>query len=99
MKKKTTVYTEKTKLDNALFNLTRYANFIENTSFVIHCVSVFMGVLLLFLGFMSGNNKFMWIGFLMAVISVAIYVLLIKPLLLIIYAVCKILINSEKSSK
>lgn len=50
MKKKATVYTEKTKLDNALFNLTRYANFIENTSFVIHCVSVFMGVLLLFLG-------------------------------------------------
>lgn len=96
MKKKTTVYIERKKLENALYNLTRYVNFLENTSFVILFVSLLIGALIIFFGLMGNDYDLLRSGVFIVAISSAIYVFLIKPLLLIIYAVCKILVNSEK---
>lgn len=96
MKNKPTVYAEREKLENALYNLTRYVNFLENTSFIILFVSLLIGTLIIFFGLMGNDYSFLRLGVFIVVISSAIYVFLIKPLLLIMYAVCKILVNSEK---
>lgn len=96
MKKKTTVYIERKKLENALYNLTRYVNFLENTSFVILFISLLVGALIIFFGLMGNDYDLLRSGVFIISIFSAIYVFLIKPLLLIIYAVCKILVNSEK---
>ena len=52
MKNKPTVYAEREKLENALYNLTRYVNFLENTSFIILFVSLLIGTLIIFFGLM-----------------------------------------------
>lgn len=96
MKKKTTVYIERKKLENALYNLTRYVNFLENAFFVILCVLIFVGMLAILLGFLENNYVFLKNGILIITISLAIYFLILKPIILVMYAVAKILINTEK---
>lgn len=96
MKKKPTVYAEREKLDNALYNLTRYVNFLETAFFVILCVLIFVGMLAILLGFLENNYIFLRNGVLIITISLAIYFLIMKPVLLVMYAVAKILINTEK---
>ncbi len=96
MKKKPTVYTEKLKLDNALYNLTRYINFLENTFFVIFFVSLFIGALMILFGFLRDYYDLLHIGVLLFIISASVYVFIIKPAFLVVYAICKILVNTEK---
>ncbi len=96
MKNKPTVYTEREKLENALYNLTRYVNFLENAFFVILCVLIFVGMLAVLLGFLEINYIFLRNGILIITISLAIYFLILKPIILVMYAVAKILINTEK---
>ena len=96
MKNKPTIYTERKKLENALYNLTRYINFLENAFFVILCVLIFVGMLAILLGFLENIYIFLKNGILIITISLAIYFLILKPIILVMYAVAKILINTEK---
>lgn len=96
MKKKPTVHAEKTKIDNALYNLIQYVNFFENTFFVVLCILVFVGMLAILLGFLENNYIFLRNGILIITISLAIHFLILKPIILVMYAVAKILINTEK---
>ena len=99
MKKKPTVYTEKTKLDNALYNLIKHTVFLENTLFVILFTVLFLSAFAILLGFLEKNYLFLKNGVLITIISLAIYFLILKPILLIMYAVAKILINTEKHTE
>lgn len=96
MKKKPAVYTKKVKLDNALYDLARYVNFLENAFFVILWVLIFVGMLAILLGFLENNYIFLRNGVLVITISLAIYFLILKPIILVMYAIVKILINTEK---
>lgn len=96
MKKNNTVYTKKSKLDNALYYLTKYVTFLEHSFFTIAIFCIMIGFFMAFIGIVNNDYVFLRDGFLMVLITVAVYLLLVKPLFLIMYALAKILINTEK---
>lgn len=96
MKKKSVVLLEKHKFDNASYNLCKYIIFLEIASFTILGLIFFIGVFLLLFGLVHFSCDLLRISLLLFVIFAVGYIFLVKPLLLIMYAICKILINTEK---
>ncbi|MBO5852347.1 MAG: hypothetical protein J6Q74_00865 [Clostridia bacterium] len=99
MEKKHLALVDKSKFDNALYNLTRYLGYLDISVFALFCTALFFGILAVLLGFLESDYIFLQSGILILVITTAAYFLLIKPILLIMYAICKILINKEKGQK
>ena len=99
MKSKRVVFEDKFKLKYSLYNLARYINFLEIALFALLSASLFFGALNILLGFLEKNYLFLKNGVLITIISLAIYFLILKPILLIMYAVAKILINTEKHTE
>lgn len=99
MKEKKRILIEESKLNNALYNLLKYLNFIEVASFIILIFIIMSCGMMTFLGFLNNENDNLKIGLLIILIAISVYVFIIKPILLIMYAIAKILINTGKQNK
>lgn len=99
MKKKRRVFLQKSKLDNALYNLSKYIFFLENVFFVLFCLALLIGSLMVILGILQNDYYLLRVGVLVLVFSAAAYFFLGKPVLLVLYALCKVLINTENPTE
>ncbi len=93
--KKKTISSQNYKLENALDNLLRYLHFLENLLFVLFFVTLFGAGLTVLLSIIYRDFDLFQLGLIIILITVTVYIFIIKPLFLIIYAVSKILINIE----
>lgn len=99
MTKKRLVCLERHKLNNALYNLAKYINFLEILAFVIFGLAFFIGAIIIFFSLVHSSYNFLPIGVFVFLISAAVHIFLIKPLLLIMYAVSKLLLDTKKHTE
>lgn len=99
MENKKPTFFDKENLDNSLCNLYRYISFLEIVSFALKLLFFSIGALMILFGLLQLDYYLLRLGVIIFLVTAAIYLFFVKPLLLILYAVCKILINSEKDKE